>query len=1039
VAGRNNTRRLMDSVFQINQPESPLVKLASADFTPIFWPPPTCDRASAWLGHLPFVNWLVWVVRPRLYFELGSRDAVSYGVICQALKRIGLDARCVAVDCGDHKNNAERFIEDSIEDARYGHSGWSTSLSNLVRGRFSEACSGISDDSVDLLHINGLYLNSFEELDLGIFKSKLSDRAIVLLYGTNDGESNPDVCRLWRELAGLYPSFEFPHSNGMGVLCIGEAVLPQVLELCSLSMDDISTLRARFGALGRRWELEASQRQLNLDLAERESRMAALERMQGIEADAGAAEAAEDAHRMAAMVRAAHEARVKAEECARQALLQRDQMLSSITWRAARPIHRLVGYVPRPIIVRLRSCLNAVNSLVEFGSRRRQASKANLHPEAPQGPVPPGRANGLDLYDDRDVQAAAGLAREQILWSPQRAQHIHTYWSAARFCIDLLRNRSDLRERFPRALSAGESGEFAKWITSTGGDEFGLSERARSHLKALFKKGIASRVRQSFLCRHDLKAAHPLGLTPIGRRDLFRWFAFPGRMEENLRLEEIWWFFLECAEDPAGELVRTYLFMPAWQKLYPDGITVFGRRALAKWLSATFHLTESWIDPDKWPESITPAEQIRLAYHSRPEWQSKHPLAFTTKDHARALLAWLSGPDSGLPKEVRDWCSELNFETTVADLVACGVNILGHFCYPSGLRTSVESISAGLGQAGVKVSLRDIRTDPSDDPHHINYTGMEFYDTTILHLQPDPFFNVAFDRADLLERTPRTYRIAYWYYELDMVPESWREQCKLVDEVWAATNFVADAIKKRTNGIVNTMLPGVQLGEVKVRPRGYFGLGHEEQFVFLFVFSMLSAMERKNPIGLIRALKRGFSVDEPVTLVLKTSFGERFPGQMKELYAAAAGANVIIIDEIFSQEETLSLIETCDAYVSLHRSEGLGLTMAEAMFLGKPVIATGYSGNVDFMDAENSLLVDYRLVQLGRTVPPYDGQAHWAEPSVDHAARLMRQIYENRSWAAELGAKAKIDLTARMSVKAAGKRMAERLAQIAVERSRPLG
>src|SRR5260221_14585925 len=114
--------------------------------------------------------------------------------------------------------------------------------------------------------------------------------------------------------------------------------------------------------------------------------------------------------------------------------------------------------------------------------------------------------------------------------------------------------------------------------------------------------------------------------------------------------------------------------------------------------------------------------------------------------------------------------------------------------------------------------------------------------------------------------------------------------------------------------------------------------------------------------------------------------------------------------------------------------KGLGLPMAEAMLLGTPVIATRYSGNVDFMDDSNSLLVDCRLVKLGKTIPPYDADGHWAEPSVEHAVRLLRQVYENQEWAAELGAKARTDLNKRASTQSAGLRMAKRLAEISAER-----
>ena len=155
---------------------------------------------------------------------------------------------------------------------------------------------------------------------------------------------------------------------------------------------------------------------------------------------------------------------------------------------------------------------------------------------------------------------------------------------------------------------------------------------------------------------------------------------------------------------------------------------------------------------------------------------------------------------------------------------------------------------------------------------------------------------------------------------------------------------------------------------------------------------------------------------------------------MAQMREAVAGTSITIIDEIYSEEETLSLISACDCYVSLHRSEGWGLTMAEAMLLGKPVIATGYSGNMDFMDNSNSLLVDYQIVTLERAYPPYAAGFHWANPSVDHAAQLMRQVYENQTWARDLGATAAADLNERLSVVASGRRMAARLAEIEAER-----
>jgi len=193
-------------------------------------------------------------------------------------------------------------------------------------------------------------------------------------------------------------------------------------------------------------------------------------------------------------------------------------------------------------------------------------------------------------------------------------------------------------------------------------------------------------------------------------------------------------------------------------------------------------------------------------------------------------------------------------------------------------------------------------------------------------------------------------------------------------------------------------------------------------------------MERKNPLGLIRAFKEAFPEDDGVCLVLKTSFGDRHPEQFEILRRAAAASNIVLINEVYTPDRLLSLMDACNAYVSLHRSEGLGLTMAEAMLMGKPVIATKFSGNVDFMDDSNSLLVPYELVKLGEPIPPYDAALEWAEPSTEYAARLMRRVYDDQDWARELGTRAKASAEANLSLEIAGQRIARRLEEIKVMR-----
>ncbi|QNK75216.1 glycosyltransferase family 4 protein [Variovorax sp. PAMC28562] len=637
----------------------------------------------------------------------------------------------------------------------------------------------------------------------------------------------------------------------------------------------------------------------------------------------------------------------------------------------------------------------------------------------------------LDLHDDDALAQVAGEAWAGLSWPPVAGAAVVDTWTAARFCIDLLRRCADLRERFPTALVGGSDNQFAAWLQREGASEFGLSDAGIQHVRDALDADLATRARQAFLTRESLHGVLPQGLTPAGSHALFGWFASLGIDEAGLRAEEVWWLLLQAVQRPAHELMQAYLFTPAWQDLHPDGLTVFGRDAFATWFAAEYgHSADrgDWTDASRWPAWQTPALQIRAAFWARPAWRAAHPEAFIDVPRALAFLGWLRwGAD--LPEAQRAWCDALDAELVASELAQPGVNVIGHFCYASGLRVSVESMVQGMGRVGVATSLRDVYTDVKDDPHHAEYSGMEAYDVTVIHTQPEPLFNQAYERANLLERTPRTYRIGYWYWEFDSVPDAWAHHASKVDEIWAATAFVAKGLRAKTQVPVRTLFPGVKLAPFEARSKAHFGLD-EGRFTFLFTFHMMSVMERKNPLGLIRAFRSAFKADEPVSLVLKTSFGDRHPTQLQELHAAAAGASIKIVDEVMSPDAVLSLMHACDAYVSLHRSEGLGLTMAEAMLMGKPVIATRYSGNVDFMDDGNSLLVDYRLVKLGRDIPPYSADLEWAEPSEAHAAQLMRRVYEDPDRARALGQAATKSARERLSLDAAGRRFADRLAEI---------
>lgn len=641
----------------------------------------------------------------------------------------------------------------------------------------------------------------------------------------------------------------------------------------------------------------------------------------------------------------------------------------------------------------------------------------------------------LDLSRDGRVLALVGQSRGQVLWSPQPAYKVLDCWSAARWTLDLLRRRPDIRARFPRALSDGWEGSFARWLVSEGLAHFGLPDKAVDALRAMFDADLGARARAVFLRRNDIRQMWPHGLTPVGRSGLFRWFVLHGRNEESVRLEEIWWLFQEVSERPEQEIVTALCLTPTWQTMFPDGASLFGADRFARWFAATYRAEGTWLDPMNWPLPGSPADQIRLAWWSREDWRHAHPLALKEPAAAFALLNWLKSDCVAMEPWVGTWLDNLDCDNVAAELVRPGINMFAHFRYPSGLRISAEAMVEGLREVGIGLSLRDVRTGSKDDPGHEGFVGFETHDITIIHAQPEPFFDNIFESVDLLERQPRSYRIAYWYWEFNTIPDAWRVQAQRVDEVWAATEFVAKGLREKLSVPVRTLFPGVRLAPFDTRGRDYFGLPHNET-LYLFTFHMMSIMERKNPLGLIRAFKQAFRPEEPAHLVLKTSFGDHHPKEMENLRKATEGLRVTIIDEVYSPNDVLALMEACDVYVSLHRSEGLGLTMAEAMLMGKPVVATGYSGNTEFMNEDNSLLVDYKLVKLGEPIPPYEADYEWAQPSEDHAAQLLRRLYDEPDFARELGLKAKIDAERRLSVSQAGGRIEARLTEIEASRSK---
>ncbi|MFK5600322.1 glycosyltransferase [Methylobacterium sp. HMF5984] len=638
-------------------------------------------------------------------------------------------------------------------------------------------------------------------------------------------------------------------------------------------------------------------------------------------------------------------------------------------------------------------------------------------------------AQPLNPYDFGAIATAVGMSWDAIMWPFDPVLMEPSLENGTRIILEFLWRRSDLRKQFPRPIRDGSQGGFALWIKTDGLRLLGLSTTYVRCIDAAFASDIGGKSRQILAQDHAFCNDNPLYLLPEGRNASCARL-FDAYVDGLITREDIWWFLFSLEESPHAALCETWASTPSWQAAIPDGGTVFGIIPLAQWVWDLHGVRDQRIFVQEYPSTMSDAAQVRVAYAARPEWQKCFPMAMTDESSARALLDHLATHASGLSFLPRGWVEARRKGTLAKDIVAHGINILGHFAYPSGLRISTESLVEGLRENGIAASLRNVPVSTAtDDPTGHHFQGLEFYDTTLIHVQPEPLFDEVYKLAGLLPRHEKTYRIGYWYWEFGEVPESWNRASLQCDEIWTATKFIADGLRRHYRQPIYVLTPGIEMPVFDRMPRNRFQIPDDE-FVFVFVFHMTSIMDRKNPLGLIEAFKQAFNSTDKARLVIKTSFGAGYPKSMDALKTAAEESKIDIIDAVFTRDETLSLIDCGDAYVSLHRSEGLGLTMAEAMLLGKPVIATRYSGNCEFMDDNNSLLVDYEEVQLDRDIDPYKAGLRWAEPSIEHAAVLMRKLYEQPEIARAVGARAKDDLERRLSYSTTGRAVAERLGEI---------
>jgi hypothetical protein len=327
-----------------------------------------------------------------------------------------------------------------------------------------------------------------------------------------------------------------------------------------------------------------------------------------------------------------------------------------------------------------------------------------------------------------------------------------------------------------------------------------------------------------------------------------------------------------------------------------------------------------------------------------------------------------------------------------------GVNLFGYAKGELGIGEDVRMAARALEANGIPSCIVNVSLGK-----HIS----QMDDSAENRVSPQPLYGinlfcqtgiemVRYANTEGMESFDGRYTIGLWPWELPEWPESCRHAYALVDEIWGISSHVAQAYRS-FGGEVKTMGLPVEVSTSTSMGRKDFGLP-SSPYLFHFSFDLHSRIQRKNPLGIIKAFQMAFPKEShrEVGLVIKVNHPETFSWMWKKIRLLARfDSRIHIVERRMRRPEVLDLMRACDCYVSLHRAEGFGRGIAEAILLGKQVIATGWSGNMDFCHEPRVALVRHRMVPLKRGEYFHGEGQEWAEPYLNHASELMREVWQN--------------------------------------------
>ena len=350
-----------------------------------------------------------------------------------------------------------------------------------------------------------------------------------------------------------------------------------------------------------------------------------------------------------------------------------------------------------------------------------------------------------------------------------------------------------------------------------------------------------------------------------------------------------------------------------------------------------------------------------------------------------------------------------------------GINVVGYHAAELGVGEAARRMALAIDHVGLPSHLVGVAAAGARHQQSLSYAPghrLRFRDT-LYCINADETVRVTNSLEHADRQRPDARRFGLWFWELGEFPTQWSDAFELFEEVWVSSEFTRAGLVAVSPVPVRVVpLPVTAPSRPTPYTREVLGLPHA--FLFSTAMDFHSVAKRKNPFDVVAAYTAAFGPDDGAHLLVKSINGSSQVAEMERLRAMTdPRADITVVDAHWSHHQMQALIELGDCFVSLHRSEGFGLNLASAMAANRPVIATGYSGNMDFMSDDTAFIVPYELVEVGADAAPYSPTAVWAQPDVAAAAGMMRAVFDNPVAAAVVAGRGREHVLAVQSVERA--------------------